>query len=317
MNWGGFAGLLVGAGATLIYCFAYARRVRLTSRVAPYLRSDNTSEAAIHSLTSTQIRAENASAKTFTGAITQLTNPLVHTTTRSIIRHLSLSHELSHRLQRAGSTLSASEFRAQQVLWAAGGLLCSLLLTVPALTTGRISALPAAAGTGLFIVGAFLLRDWLLTRKINQRDSQLMAELPTIAELLALAVSAGEPPLAALERVSRRAHGELAVEIRAMIHDIHAGATITTALSDLAARTEVAAVSRFADTIATAIERGTPLAAVLQDQAVDARDEARRHLMEQGGKKEISMLVPVVFFILPITVLFAIYPSFSALEGGL
>ena len=37
----------------------------------------------------------------------------------------------------------------------------------------------------------------------------MLAELPTIAELLALAVAAGEGAVGALERVVRTTHGEL------------------------------------------------------------------------------------------------------------
>ncbi len=36
--------------------------------------------------------------------------------------------------------------------------------------------------------------------------------------------------------------------------------------------------------------------------------------MEAGGKKEIAMMVPVVFLVLPVTVLFAIYPGISFLR---
>ncbi len=36
--------------------------------------------------------------------------------------------------------------------------------------------------------------------------------------------------------------------------------------------------------------------------------------MEAGGKKEIAMMVPVVFLVLPVTVLFAVYPGLVALE---
>ena len=63
-----------------------------------------------------------------------------------------------------------------------------------------------------------------------------------------------------------------------------------------------------------AIERGTPLADVLRAQAQDARDNAKRELMETAGKKEIAMLAPVVFFILPLTVVFAIFPGLSLLH---
>ena len=39
--------------------------------------------------------------------------------------------------------------------------------------------------------------------------------------------------------------------------------------------------------------------------------------MELGGKKEVLMLVPVVFLILPVTVVFAVYPSLITLQIGM
>jgi tight adherence protein C len=33
--------------------------------------------------------------------------------------------------------------------------------------------------------------------------------------------------------------------------------------------------------------------------------------MEAGGRKEILMMIPVVFLVLPITVLFLVFPGFS------
>ncbi|MDQ1581930.1 MAG: tight adherence protein, partial [Microbacteriaceae bacterium] len=65
-----------------------------------------------------------------------------------------------------------------------------------------------------------------------------------------------------------------------------------------------------------ALERGTPLAEVLRAQAQDARDETKRALIELAGKKEVAMLVPLVFLILPVTVLFAIFPGIFVLQAG-
>ena len=42
--------------------------------------------------------------------------------------------------------------------------------------------------------------------------------------------------------------------------------------------------------------------------------QSRRRLMEAGGRKEILMMVPVVFVILPVTVLFAVYPGLAVLD---
>ena len=53
---------------------------------------------------------------------------------------------------------------------------------------------------------------------------------------------------------------------------------------------------------------------MLRSQAQDVREAGRRAVMEEGGKKEIAMMVPVVFLVLPVTVLFAVYPGFTFLR---
>jgi tight adherence protein C len=62
-----------------------------------------------------------------------------------------------------------------------------------------------------------------------------------------------------------------------------------------------------------AIERGTPLADVLRAQAADVREAGKRALLEAGRRKEISMMFPVVFMLLRVTVLFALFPALSTL----
>ncbi|GAB2734816.1 hypothetical protein GCM10027090_02850 [Sinomonas soli] len=81
-------------------------------------------------------------------------------------------------------------------------------------------------------------------------------------------------------------------------------------------RLGLAPISRFVDGLAIAIERGTPLADVLRAQAQDVRDVAKRELMEAAGKKEIGMMVPLVFGVLPLTVVFAVYPGVAAITLG-
>lgn len=36
--------------------------------------------------------------------------------------------------------------------------------------------------------------------------------------------------------------------------------------------------------------------------------------MEEGGRKEIAQMVPVVFLVLPVTVVFALYPGLAVLH---
>jgi tight adherence protein C len=110
--------------------------------------------------------------------------------------------------------------------------------------------------------------------------------------------------------VARIGRGELAGELRRALADAHAGATLTVALQGIADRTGLPPLARFVDGMSVAVERGTPLADVLRAQAVDVREAGKRALLEAGGRKEIAMMVPVVFLVLPVTVLFALFPGF-------
>ena len=171
------------------------------------------------------------------------------------------------------------------------------------------------AGTAALIglAAGVLGRDWWLSREVAQREQAMMSEFPVVADLLALAVVAGEAPVDAIHRVCRLTGGQLATEMDSALAASRAGTPITRALSDVADRTTFEPFSRFLQGIVVAIERGTPLADVLRAQATDVREVGKRALLEASGKKEISMMAPVVFMILPITVLFALYPGLVTL----
>ena len=90
---------------------------------------------------------------------------------------------------------------------------------------------------------------------------------------------------------------------------------VTTALTELSEQTTMESFSRFLQGMVVAIERGTPLADVLRAQAADVREIGKRELLEAGGRKEISMMLPVVFLVLPVTVLFALFPGLLTLSS--
>lgn len=307
MNLGTLSGAAAGSGLFLLYLWRNSRTINLYKRAAPYLRLP---QAPTNSLSeSDQVGALDQFSRLFSPWYQDLLGHLDRIANRNV--------RLQERLQRAAFNGSPTDFRAAQVLWAVIGFVSGSAVSVPLLISGRISPLLAALLTGMFLITGGLGRDWLLSQAITRRETALATQLPTLIELLALAVGAGEAPLAALERVAGRTRGELSLEMRRTVADIHAGTSIESALKNLALRNKVASLVRFADAISIAVERGTPLAQVLQDQARDARENARRELVEMSGRKEIAMLIPVIFFILPITVLFAVYPSMSVLQGGL
>ena len=84
-----------------------------------------------------------------------------------------------------------------------------------------------------FVLGV-LLRENRLTAQVTQRERLILQEFPTVAELLALAVAAGESPVAALDRVVRRTHGELSAELGRVLAQVRTGTPIARAFDELA-----------------------------------------------------------------------------------
>jgi Flp pilus assembly protein TadB len=215
-----------------------------------------------------------------------------------------------------GTGGDVARFRAEQVLWGLTGFVAAVLLTfVLPLVAGRsVSAVAVVGGAVLGVVGGVLGRDGWPGRQVARRQGRILRELPTLADLLCLAVTAGEGPRAALERTVARSHGELSRELALVLADLRAGEPFTTAMERLAVRVPVPAVTRFVDGVVVAVERGTPLGDVLRAQAADVREQHKRDLIEAGGRREVLMLVPVVFLELPVVILFALYPGLVSLS---
>jgi tight adherence protein C len=224
------------------------------------------------------------------------------------------SVSVRRRLGGLGSGATVEEFRIEQVVWGAIGMLgCGLFVVLIGVARGGVDPVLAAGAALVGLLAGVLSRDWYLTRQLQRREAAMLAEFPVVADLLALAVVAGEAPPDALLRVCRLTGGELARDLDAALARARSGTPLTVALTDLAERTTLEAFRRFVQGLVVAIERGTPLADVLRAQAADVREAGQRALLEAGGRKEISMMFPVVFMLLPVTVLFALFPALSTL----
>lgn len=304
--WGVVLGVLVGGGLLLVASRVVAiRRPQLSVRVLPYVR-DLPQVGRTPSLAVTSSSPTSAAAGIF--------GPTLRSAADLVERVLGGTTSVRRRLHRAGIDKTVHDFRIEQVVW---GLIAFGVFA--AFTVIRAFADPGTLfGSVLLCVGAFasgvLGRDYWLSSQATSRERQIVAEFPTIAELLALAVAAGESPVSALDRVVRRSGGALSAELGDVLAQVRTGVPVAEAFDRMAATTGLAVVSRFAQGIAVAIERGTPLADVLHAQAADVRDAGRRDLIEVAARREVLMMVPVVFLVLPVTVLFAFYPGVIGLS---
>ncbi|MFX0537816.1 type II secretion system F family protein [Ornithinimicrobium sp. Y1847] len=304
--WGAVLGALLAGGIIMALAgVPSARRIDLNDRIAPYL---DRPLGRSRLLDLHDPRTHRPS---------DILGPLARRAAHRLDRVLGGTDSVRTRLQRAGLPADVEGFRIQQVLWGLGATV--LVASLGSLLWWARGASLAAVGivaTCAFL-GGVLGRDWLLSRAAERRERLILAEFPAMAELLALSVTAGEGAVQALDRVSRLSSGELASELDLCLAHARTGASLPEALEGLSTRTGLAPITRFADGLVVALQRGTPLGDVLRAQAADAREAARQSLIEEGGKREIGMMVPVVLLVLPVTVLFAVFPGVGMLRIAL
>ncbi|MFM6962990.1 MAG: type II secretion system F family protein [Micrococcales bacterium] len=140
--------------------------------------------------------------------------------------------------------------------------------------------------------------------------------LPDQVELMAVALQSGESLQAALELIATTSRGPFADALRQSQVRLQLGSSLDQELQILCVELPTAGVKEFASKLAIAINRGTPLAGSLSNLATTLRRRAANQLLRQAGSNETKMLIPLVAIVLPLTVVFAIYPSSAILQIG-
>ncbi len=294
---GALIGGLAGAGALLTATrVTRVRRVDFDSRVTAFLRD-------------LPALAPDRPVDPTSSQLLLVFRPLLHAMAVRLERVLGGSASIRRRIERTGLDLTVADVRAQQATWGLLGFGAASAVAVVVALRSPTRALPLAVLCCLAFVAGVLLRENRLTAQVAEHERRVLEELPAVAELLALSVAAGEGPVAALDRVVQRTSGALATDLSRVLAEVRGGTPVAGAFDRYAARTGLPVVARFADAISVAVERGTPLADVLHAQAADVREARRRDLIESGARREVVMMVPVVFLVLPVTVLFAFWPG--------
>lgn len=174
---------------------------------------------------------------------------------------------------------------------------------------------------------------------IRRYRESIESELASFIEMMSLAVNSGLSFVGAFMRItdeyvnpkveiidigsgiargkfrSRISHiSPLQRELDLIRKEVRAGGSVSHSLDLLSARLNSAMVTDFVDAVVLTMARGTPLAEQLNNHAQSIREYHGRILLERAGRAEVKMMMPVVFLLLPISVLFALWPSFQQLQ---
>jgi Flp pilus assembly protein TadB len=161
--------------------------------------------------------------------------------------------------------------------------------------------------------------SWLkqLIRKLTGsevKESEMNEELVNILQMLSIMISAGESPMMALRYISQRSVGYIPKLINQSFSNYESGRNLAQTLEQIAVATGSSQVRRLTNSIQIAIQRGTPILDVLNNQVQSLNKQINLALLKKSGKSEIALLIPVVFLILPVSISFAIWPSIYGLN---
>ncbi|WP_437584662.1 type II secretion system F family protein [Paramicrobacterium sp. CJ85] len=298
-------GCLLGVGLwSILVAVPRIGAPKLADRLTPYLM--DVSEAAREA---TQKRLSDP-----LPVLGRLLGPILTRAASAVAAALGGNTSVERWLTQSGSPLSVQAFRVRQVLVGLLGIIIGGVAGLVVLPRG--GSLPAIALPCIGGILGVVLWDNLLRRRAAKRVARITEEVPTVLEFLSLTLSAGEGITDALRRVARIGSGELSRELRRTLIDTAAGVPVSTALAQCAARAGSPPLTRAVDHLTAAMEHGSPIADVLRAQAHDARDDLKRSLLEAAGRKEVTMLVPLVLLILPLSIAFALLPGLFVLRAG-
>ncbi len=218
------------------------------------------------------------------------------------------SGERQLRVVHPGTTRQA--FVAHQLLWAAGALALFLAVFV------SHDQIDAAHLLISLLAGAFgFLMPWLLLRRAARtRRRRLLAELPHVARLLAMGMSASLPLDVALDHVGARSHGPLG-QLVERTSKLAAEGTCGL-LPELARRAELedlSELSSFVGLLQASDAQGLPLAPSLETLANTLEQRSAARLLASAERGTIKMLFPLALVLTPVVMVVTLVPALLAL----
>jgi tight adherence protein C len=215
--------------------------------------------------------------------------------------------------QAAGLSWSPAQLVLRRGGAAAAGAVVGLLLAQGDLfVSGPSRSAPALGALGA-ATGVLILNMSLSTRR-QHRARRLRHELPVVAEAIALHVMAGESVATATARFVSAAEGVAAEELAVVLADVERGSGIPEALYRAGSRTVEPEAARLYSALGHAHVSGGRLGATLTELAVDYRASLARDLASEGGRRALATYGPVLGLMVPVTLLFLLYPTIDGLR---
>ena len=208
-----------------------------------------------------------------------------------IVRRFVKRENLENKLFGARVALTVEQFFGAKEFV----MLAALFLAISFLPKDEVLKMAIAAVVGFFVP------DVWLNMKQAQRRAAVVRSLPDTVDLLSLCVDAGLDFIAATRWIVEKSKQSAFIEeLSLMLHEIKVGKPRREALKDLSRRINSPDVTAFARTLIQADRMGTPIAEALAILSEDTRERFFRRAERAALQSPMKMLIPLIFFILPV-----------------
>ena len=145
-------------------------------------------------------------------------------------------------------------------------------------------------------------------------DIDELNQVSQFSALLAVALDSGLSLVGAMHVTFGRARGEVARRFQRLLASLELGGNMFDELALLRSKVPGSALNDLVIKLQVSLQFGSPLADQLTEFSRTLRSRIAQQQLTQAAKKENLMLLPLVFLILPITVIFAIFPALQYLN---
>ena len=230
---------------------------------------------------------------------TRIMKPIVDDINKFIsnIMPSEIKQKIEKKIQQAGNPLG---FNVNK--WIIFQM--TLLVGLPMLTVFVSLANRASLGRVFIVIllevaMGIILPKFMLSKKIVERQEDIIKALPDVLDLLTVSVEAGLGFDGALAKVVDKMPGQLSNEFSKVIQEIKVGTPRREALKNMSLRVGVQDLSTFVGSIIQADQLGVSIGNVLRIQSGQMRQKRRQRAQEKAMKAPVKMLFPMVFFIFP------------------
>lgn len=151
----------------------------------------------------------------------------------------------------------------------------------------------------LAVLGFFYPDIWI-RGKIQQRQQDVIRNMPFAVDMLALSVEAGLDFIAAMSKVNEKAKpSALTNEFEILMKEIRIGASRAEALRNMAWRVDLIQISSFCATLIAADSVGASIGPILKALSTEIRQKRSSEVEKAGATAATKILFPMLFLIVP------------------